>query len=63
MLDLLFVPFVICSLVLHLFECFPLVVDRCPYFGYSVFFTFDKSSITFFLFLRLYQIDRFHTGP
>ena len=63
MLDLLFVHFVICSLVLHLFECFPLVVDCCPYFGYSVFFTFDKSSITFFLFLRLYQIDRFHTGP
>ena len=53
-LDLLFVHFVIRSLLLRLFECFPLVVDCCPVFGYSVFFTFDKSSITLFIFLRRY---------
>ena len=62
-MDLLFVHFVIHSLVLDLFECFPLVVGCCPLFGYSDFFTFDKSSITLFIFLRLYKIDRFHIGP
>jgi len=57
------VHFVICSLVLRLFGFFPHVVDCCPLFGYSVFFTFDKSSITLFIFLPLYKIDRIHTGP
>ena len=55
-MDLLFVHLVICSLVLRLFECFPLVVHCCPLLGHLVFFTFDKSSVMLFIFLRLYKV-------
>ena len=55
-LDLLFVHLVICLLVLRLFECFPLLVNCCPLFGHLVSFTFDKSSVTLFIFLRLYKL-------
>ena len=54
-LDPLFVHLVIYSLVLRVFQCFPHVVC-CPLFGHLVFFTFDKSSITLFIFLRLYKL-------
>jgi len=62
-LDLFFVHFVICLLVLRLLECYLQVVDCCPLFVYLVFFTFDKSSITLFIFLQLYKIDQIHAGP
>ena len=36
-LDLLFVHFVIRSLVLRLFKCFPFIIDCCPLFGHFGF--------------------------
>jgi len=61
--DLFFIHLVICLLLLRLEECYLQVVDCCPLFVYSLFFTFDKSSITLFIFLRLYKIDQIHAGP
>ena len=62
-LDFLFVHFVICSLVFHLFKCFPLIVDRCLLFGHLVFFTFYKSIWCTLYISTTIQIDCFHTGP